>query len=139
MLVSLCLLKIEIDLNDMSDEDNVKAEGAFANVPPNSRVIREHRGQRKPKSIRIDNYTCSEMEQSSENRGILPSSSSSREATPMASDDNQTNATNAEHTDDKTFFPFFSGNPFVEVTKGIIHMYKKKWVVFSLQVFFPEN
>lgn len=121
MLVSLCLLKIEIDLSDMSDEDNVKSEGAAgANVPANSRVVREHRGQRKSKPIRIDNYTCAEMEQSSENRGILPSSS--REATPMASEDNQTNA-NLDHMDDKTFF---SGNPFVEVTKGIIHMYKKK-------------
>lgn len=125
MLVSLCLLKIEIDLNNMSDDDgNVKSEGA-ANVPANSRVIREHRGQRKPKSIRIDNYTCTEMEESTENRGILPSSS--RETTPMTSDDgNQTGNANPEHTDDKTFFPFFSGNPFVEVTKGIIHMYKKK-------------
>lgn len=119
MLVSLCLLKIEIDLSDMSDEDNVKSEGA-ANVPANSRVIREHRGQRKSKPIRIDNYTCAEMEQSSENRGILPSSS--RETTPMVSEDSQTNA-NLDHMDDKTFF---SGNPFVEVTKGIIHMYKKK-------------
>lgn len=119
MLVSLCLLKIEIDLSDMSDEDNVKSEGAV-NVPANSRLVREHRGQRKPKSIRIDNYTCAEMEQSSDNRGILPSSS--RETTPMASEDSQTNA-NPDHIDDKTFF---SGNPFVEVTKGIIHMYKKK-------------
>lgn len=117
MLVSLCLLKIEIDLNDMSEEDNVKSGGA-ANVPANSRVIREHRGQRKPKSIRVDNYTCSEMEKSDEKRGILPSSS--RETTPM--EDSQVNA-NAESTYDKTFF---SGNPFVEVTKGIIHMYKKE-------------
>lgn len=120
MLVSLCSLKIEIDLNDMSDEDNVKSEGA-ANVPTNSRVIREHRGQRKPKSIRIDNYTCAEMEQSSEKRGILPSSS--RETTPMVSEDSPANP---EHTYDKTFF---SGNPFVEVTKGIIHMYKRKYVI----------
>lgn len=121
MLVSLCLLKIEIDLNDMNDEDNVKSEGA-ANVPANSRVIREHRGQRKPKSIRIDNYACSEMEQSSENRGILPSGS--RETTPMASEsDNQMSSASPDHMDDKK--AFFSGNPFVEVTKGIIHMYKK--------------
>lgn len=121
MLVSLCLLKIEIDLNDMSDEDNVKPEGA-ANVPANSRLIREHRGQRKPKSIRVDNYSCSEMEQTTENRGILPSSSSSRETTPMAMEDSQANV-NPDYVVDKTFF---SGNPFVEVTKGIIHMYKKK-------------
>lgn len=124
MLVSLCLLKIEIDLNDMSDEDNrdnINREGA-ANVPANSRLIREHRGQRKPKSIRVDNYSCSEMEQSTENRGILPSSSSSRETTPMVMEDSQAN-TNPDYVVDKTFF---SGNPFVEVTKGIIHMYKKK-------------
>lgn len=120
MLVSLCLLKIEIDqqnnMSDDSNKDNVKSEGA-ENMPA-SRVVREHRGQRKPKSIRIDNYTCSDMEQSTEDRGILPSSS--REATPM--EDNQANV-NPDHMDDKTFF---SGNPFVEVTKGIIHMYKKK-------------
>lgn len=121
MFVSLCLLKIEIDLNDMSDEDNVKSEGA-ANVPANSRVIREHRGQRKPKSIRIDNYACSEMEQSSENRGILPSGS--RETTPMVSESENQMSASPDHMDDKK--AFFSGNPFVEVTKGIIHMYKKK-------------
>lgn len=120
MLVSLCLLKIEIDQqhnmsDDSTNKDNVKSEGA-ANASANSRIIREHRGQRKPKSIRIDNYTCSDMEQISEDRGILPSSS--RETTPM--EDNQATPDNM---DDKTFF---SGNPFVEVTKGIIHMYKKK-------------
>lgn len=119
MLVSLCLLKIEIDQNDMSDEDNVKAEGA-ANVLANSRLTR---GQRKPKSIRIDNYSCSEMEQS-ENRGLLPSSS--RETTPMCSDEQGGGVVTsaAEHRMDD--IAFFSGNPFVEVTKGIIHMYKNK-------------
>lgn len=75
-----------------------------------------HNDQRQPRKITVHNFSNiqNEGEAIDEKRGILPSSS--RETTPM--------------TDDiKTIIEekgFFSGNPFVECTKGIIHIYKKK-------------
>lgn len=49
-------------------------------------------------------------------RGVLPTSS--RETTPL------------DEAQNPPEFPkeisFFSGNPFVENTKGVIHLYKKK-------------
>lgn len=96
-------------------------------------MIRENRGKREPRQIRIENYGRSDSDptasssSSSLDRGILPPSS--REATPAEDDDDDVagatgNSTvDGSGTENKTFF---SGNPFVEVTKGIIHMYKKK-------------
>lgn len=82
--------------------------------PTNPRVVRENRGQRKPRKIKIENYATADIDPEDE-KGLLPSSS--REVTPLSDQP-------VEYCgDDKTFF---SGNPFVEVTQGIIHMYKKE-------------
>lgn len=94
----------------------VVVEGAVSTEHPSN--PRKYHGQRKPRKIRIDNYAavdCSEDDR----KGLLPVGS--REATPM--DDGDELSGSAEFTENKTFF---SGNPFVEVTKGIIHMYKNK-------------
>lgn len=57
-----------------------------------------------------------------ESKGILPTSS--RETTSIEEQQLLPSATfECLDLDDKTFF---SGNPFIEVTKGIMHMYKKK-------------
>lgn len=83
--------------------------------PTNPRVVRENRGQRKPRKIKIENYASADVDPDEEKgKGLLPSSS--REVTPLSDQP-------VEYGDDKTFF---SGNPFVEVTQGIIHMYKKE-------------
>lgn len=77
--------------------------------------------QRQPKKITVESFSNNQLEScNSDNKGILPSGS--RENTPMAAESMQL----AEYVDEKGFF---SGNPFVEVTKGIIHIYKRKWVV----------
>lgn len=133
MYVSLCCLKIEIT-SEMNSEEKKGMEsvpfynrhnyliylvsetsGAVSTEHPNNpRVVREYRGQRKPRKIKIENYASSDIDPTIE-KGILPSSS--RETTPMDE------PLPPEYSDDKTVF---SGNPFVEVTQGIIHMYKKK-------------
>lgn len=33
-----------------------------------------------------------------------------------------------ESCEEKGEIGFFSGNPFVEITKGILHLYKEEWV-----------
>lgn len=89
-----------------------------------------HRGQRKPKTITIESYRNKSIELGeSDVEGLLPSSS--RETTPSNNVDKLQKQTTKQpahpqiqqQIDDKHFF---SGNPFVEVTKGIIHMYKNK-------------
>lgn len=75
-----------------------------------------HNDQRQPRKITVENFANQQHEcDSNETKGILPSGS--RETTPMNNDDNKI------MIDEKGFF---YGNPFVEVTKGIIHIYKKK-------------
>lgn len=110
------------------------AGAVSAEHPNNPRMIRENRGKREPRQIRIENYGRSDSDptgagssgsSSSFDKGILPPNS--REATPADDDDDGADGGAAGNdtgsTENKTFF---SGNPFVEVTKGIIHMYKKK-------------
>lgn len=70
--------------------------------------------QRQPRKIAVESYRNQQIKFSAKDQqGILPFAS--REATP------QTECT--DYIEEKGFF---SGNPFVEVTKGIIHIYKKK-------------
>lgn len=67
--------------------------------------------------IKIESFSNTTNEtEPEETKGILPSAS--RETTPL---DDQ--AALPEYFDERGFF---SGNPFVEITKGIIHLYKKK-------------
>lgn len=87
-------------------------------------MVRENRGKREPRSIRIENYArCDSSESAAGDRGILPVGS--RESTPLDDDDEAVGA-GAASTCDTDNMTFFTGNPFVEMTKGIIHMYKKK-------------
>lgn len=80
-----------------------------------ARVVKEQRGQRKPREIKIETYTNRFSE--SENLGVLPKNS--RENTPQEEQ--------VPHTPDSVGeINFFLGNPFVEVTKGILHFYKSK-------------
>lgn len=92
-----------------------------AEHPTNPRLVKELRGQRKPKKIQIETYanvvqTSTEDGDSAAEKGVLPKSS--REQTPL---------------DEIQPIPeipgeinFFSGNPFVEQTTGILHLFKKK-------------
>lgn len=80
-----------------------------------------HNDQRQPRKITVENFTNKQFDNGGANdgKGILPSGS--RETTPMTDDSAAAAAKNL--IDEKGFF---YGNPFVEVTKGIMHIYKKK-------------
>jgi BRCA1-associated protein len=86
--------------------------------PKNPRLVKELRGKREPKKIKIETYANVLSTDDSEqiDKGVLPKSS--REQTPL---------------DEVQPIPevpgeinFFSGNPFVEQTTGILHLYKNK-------------
>ncbi|XP_001360012.2 BRCA1-associated protein [Drosophila persimilis] len=140
--ISLCVIKIEIDL-----EPNAEQEGAVsAEHPTNPRVQKERerdRGLRQSRDITIETYTnqrwikeLSEGENSIEGdtkkmnwattlqHVNSPTAGSSRETTPRSGDESQSGNVQANSN-----FPleigYFSGNPIVEVTKGLIHLYKK--------------
>lgn len=83
----------------------VENEGAAA-VCPKQKI-----DQRQPRQISIESFRNQQLEfNETEGTGLLPFSSSG-ESKP------------SDYIDEKGFF---SGNPFVEVTKGVIHIYKKK-------------
>lgn len=123
VLVSPCLLKIEIvdDENGVmsaTDGDNDSAGAVSTEHPTNPRLQRDMRGQRKPKKITIESYR--NRLDSDESRGVLPKSS--REQTPMDETPPPPPLSVQEFPGE---IAFFSGNPFVEVTKGILHLYKR--------------
>lgn len=97
-------------------------EGASATAAARTNL---HNDQRQPRQIMVENFSSKQInDESSCNdgsnttaKGILPFGS--RETTPA----------NATSTDDAKLIEekgFIYGNPFVEVAKGIIHIYKKK-------------
>lgn len=57
-----------------------------------------------------------------------PTAGSSRETTPRSGDESQPGGPQAAASKFPQEIGYFSGNPIVEVTKGLIHLYKKKQV-----------
>lgn len=116
-----------------------------AEHPTNPRVLKERerdRGLRQSRDITIETYTnqrwkreLSEPRQQEMNWVAAvqhvnsPSAGSSREITPRSGDDGQAGASASNFPQE---IGYFSGNPIVEVTKGLIHLYKKKWVNSAL-------
>lgn len=83
-------------------------------------VPRDCRGQRQTNKIVVENYSNKAILSGQEgNQGILPPSS--REVTPV-----QEVPPQPISPADADEISFVSGNPFVEVTKGVIHLFKKK-------------
>jgi len=125
-----------------------ESEGAVSSEhPTNPRVQKERerdRGLRQARDIVIETYTNQrwkrELSTGSENETNKmnwaaalqqhtnsPTAGSSRETTPRSGDESQVVGSGVQTASN---FPkeigYFSGNPIVEVTKGIIHLYKKK-------------
>ncbi|CAH0402603.1 unnamed protein product [Chilo suppressalis] len=104
MSVSLCVLRVEIDedLPEMGDN------------PSEIEAAREQkkrdRGEREMKTITVETY-ASVLAGVNNETGILPTSSR-RPTENSVSEDMET-------------ISFFFGNPLVEVTKGVLHLYKE--------------
>lgn len=78
-----------------------------------SAEVERSRGQRRPREISVETYP-SRLESDREDWGLLPAHKSER-SPPSPK----------ETEDEKNEIGFFSGNPFVELTKGILHLYKE--------------
>lgn len=87
---------------------------------------KERRGQRKPKKIQIETY-ANVLNGDDKTKGVLPKSKNSREQTPLNESSTSDNTCSSVQ-DTPSEVKFFSGNPFVEQTNGILHLYKKKYV-----------
>lgn len=71
---------------------------------------RKDRGERESKTITVETY-ASILGGPAEAVGLLPTSSRRSPEDPV---------------DDDDVIVFFRGNPLVEVTKGVLHLYKEK-------------
>lgn len=107
-LVSKCILRLEV--NDPSEENDNRGAEALASADTSKN---KDRGLRKIRDISVETFP-SRLENPRNDWGLLPFSS--RESVPPSDKDMD---------DDKNEIGFFSGNPFVEVTKGILHLYKE--------------
>lgn len=103
----------------MSDSLNNQGAASAEHQSAELRKSKELRGQRKPKPIQIDTYAnvVINSDETTEDKGVLPKSS--REQTPMSEEASAIPEIPGE-------LNFFSGNPFVERTTGILHLYKNK-------------
>jgi hypothetical protein len=121
-------MKIVIE-NNICCLESQQATASSLETSSNHRLVKERRGQRKPKTIQIETYA--NVLSGEETKGVLPKNS--REQTPLKSVDQSSEASSFPET--PTEVKFFSGNPFVEQTTGILHLYKKK-LVFFFFIFF---
>ncbi|XP_073948730.1 LOW QUALITY PROTEIN: BRCA1-associated protein-like [Choristoneura fumiferana] len=106
MSVALCVLSIEID-EDLPDMGDSPAE-----VEAAKEQKKKDRGARESKTITVETY-ASVLLGPNPDIGILPTSS--RRTPPKES----------VIPDDDETISFFCGNPLVEVTKGVLHLYKE--------------
>ncbi|XP_066149173.1 BRCA1-associated protein isoform X1 [Euwallacea fornicatus] len=113
-LVSKCVLRVEVnDPNQPPEPTPSESQGAEAKAPDSKLKCKT---EKLLHSITVETFP-SNLENHRDDWGLLPVSS--REQTPMTEKDP------VELAEDKGEIGFFSGNPFVEVTKGILHLYKE--------------
>lgn len=142
-MVSLCAIQLEISEDSeqlLSDDINFNCgrsiEDLFENLtmstqpskPVRSQSLRERtKGNRKMSDITVQTYTDFEA-------GATASSKSSKETSPSIENSSATSSSRRSTKDSTPLdgtntapdtINFVSGNPFVEVTKGILHLYKE--------------
>ena len=147
-MISLCALQIETseDAQPLSEDVNFNCghgsiEYCLENLtmsthipkPVRSQSLRERtRGNRKMSDVTIETYTDFETVTNSSSAANV-TNSSSKETSPSV--ENSSVSSSRRSTKDSTpmdgtgitanTISFVSGNPFVEVTKGILHLYKE--------------
>lgn len=125
VIVSLCVIRIEIcgDLTDIKLQERSNMSSQKKSLP--------NRGCRQVKDISIETYTSSENNANASllNQVISKKSSKSKKAENISkvAVNIQSNEKTKNNVVDLRMEPitFVSGNPFVEVTKGILHLYKE--------------
>uniref|UniRef100_T1J2K9 BRCA1-associated protein n=1 Tax=Strigamia maritima TaxID=126957 RepID=T1J2K9_STRMM len=128
MSVSLCVFRLEIardysslnhihyiapKLRNMSEKHGAVSTQFSKNTPELEKI---HRGRRHLHDITIETFTRTDPNSANSAASSRPSS---KEASPVADVKNEKKQKFVNQVN------FFSGNPFVEVTKGILHLYKE--------------
>ncbi|XP_055381060.1 BRCA1-associated protein [Condylostylus longicornis] len=124
--ISLCIIKIEIDFDYRQDQMAEHGAASVDSSASNSRAQKERerdRGLRTTSGIIIESYENQQTNPKPPVRAILPTGS--REVTPLEDTNSIDLPLSATNTEFPKEISFFSGNPFVEVTNGIIHLFKK--------------
>lgn len=123
--IAKCVLRVEVNETTQNSGNLPKISFKIplhlgillgAQAVPNVGNKKKNRGQRKIRDISVETFP-SRLENARDDWGLLPKCS--RENTP-GSDKSK------ESGEEKTEIGFFSGNPFVEITKGILHLYKEE-------------
>ena len=147
-MVSLCAIQIEIaeEAESLSEDVSFSCgrsiEDLLENLtmstpvtkPTRSQSLRERaRGNRKMSDVTIETYTDFETATAAS----ATSAASSKETSPSVEQSSSVTSSSRRSTKDSTpldttgssnnadSISFVSGNPFVEVTKGILHLYKE--------------
>lgn len=100
----------------MAQKRSPKGEKSFKNITADASLLR---GQRKFREVTVENYPIGEK-----NSGASSSKSS---IVSSSSKDSSLVVTLKESVDR---VPFISGNPEVETTHGILHLYKEKYEIW---------
>ncbi|XP_049768273.1 BRCA1-associated protein isoform X1 [Schistocerca cancellata] len=123
--VSLCILRIELS-DEFSDKKSDKNSGLCGAMAAEN-MKRYGRGRREMRNLTIETYS---NDGESRPRGLIPGSES-RESTPLCLPEEDSKSRRSCDSESESAYkirsqiPFVSGNPFVEVTKGILHLYKE--------------
>lgn len=135
-LVSKCVLRVEV--NDDKDEGDYIADIFDIDLIPifpfvenngNEPTRKDKKGKgsknrRNVKDISVETFP-SVLESPREDWGLLPASSRERLTSGSFGD-----------FENRNEIGFFSGNPFVEITKGVLHLYKEEYVCFIVMYLF---
>lgn len=108
-LVAKCVLRVEV--NEATENESLRGAEAVTNADGKQK----NRGQRQLQNISVETF-ASKLEDSKDDWGLLPRYS--RENS-LCLDNEQ------GESEEQKEIGFFSGNPFVEITKGILHLYKE--------------
>ncbi|XKL64318.1 hypothetical protein PGB90_004404 [Kerria lacca] len=127
VIVSLCVIRVEI-CGDHSDNKILVFEEGIATMNPRKKFP-PNRGRRQVKDITIESYSDESLQSAS----LLQPENFKKDNKLTKS--NLTNDISSTTKDEKTKnnvvdlrlepITFVSGNPFVEITKGILHLYKE--------------
>ncbi|PSN56725.1 BRCA1-associated protein [Blattella germanica] len=128
LAVSLCILRIELK-DDICGVETDKQTAPCGAMAAESNKSRSTRGRREMQDITVETYSSESPEARAQ--GLIPGSdSSASKATARPLEDVKPQCSSEAESMDASYkardqISFISGNPFVEVTKGILHLYKE--------------
>lgn len=107
-------MQVIIIVNSAKKQYNLFISSDVVNMSSSADSAAKSLAQRTPREIRVETF-ASKLESPKDDWGLLPPDKGERIGSVL----------DCTETESEEEIGFFSGNPFVEVTKGIIHLYKE--------------